>query len=372
MSRRAITRPASRRFVSALAPSSSGSASARTAAISSRSGNRFGSGHRRARVASRGLSIAGGSLRRLDVHDLELQRAARRGDLDRLALLLAHDRLADGRLVRQLVLGGVRLGGADDVVLDRLARPSRRGDAPWCRPRPRRVLISFFVMTRALRSRSSSIAMRASRWACSFFAVSYSAFSAMSPNSRRRGCGPRSRGACRSRGTRSPLELLAPVGCENDFLQDCAPPESAKRRRLRDRRPAGAMVPPALGWTSTTGGVPFPADAGRISRNPWWIGDVEIPTRLVLAPMAGVSVQAFRRQGRRYGAGLVCSEMVSCAGIEHRNERTLGYLRVASDEHPLAIQIFGSEPRAMARPRAWSRRRARTSSTSTSAAPCAR
>jgi nifR3 family TIM-barrel protein len=39
--------------------------------------------------------------------------------------------------------------------------------------------------------------------------------------------------------------------------------------------------------------------------------------------------------------------MVSCAGIEHRNERTLGYLRVASDEHPLAIQLFGSDPRAM-------------------------
>src|SRR6266542_4269281 len=38
----------------------------------------------------------------------------------------------------------------------------------------------------------------------------------------------------------------------------------------------------------------------------------------------------------------------SCAGIEHRNERTLGYLRVASDEHPLAIQIFGSEPSVMA------------------------
>src|SRR5204862_281951 len=64
--------------------------------------------------------------------------------------------------------------------------------------------------------------------------------------------------------------------------------------------------------------------------------------------MAGVSVQAFRRQGRRYGAGLVCSEMVSCAGLEHRNERTLGYLRVAADEHPLAIQIFGSEPSVMA------------------------
>ena len=83
-------------------------------------------------------------------------------------------------------------------------------------------------------------------------------------------------------------------------------------------------------------------------REAWSIGPVEIPTRLVLAPMAGVSVQAFRRQGRRFGAGLVCSEMVSCAGIEHRNERTLGYLRVASDEHPLAIQLFGSEPATMA------------------------
>jgi tRNA-dihydrouridine synthase B len=82
-------------------------------------------------------------------------------------------------------------------------------------------------------------------------------------------------------------------------------------------------------------------------RESWFIGPVEVPTRLVLAPMAGVSVQAFRRQGRRFGAGLVCSEMVSCAGIEHRNERTLGYLRVAEDEHPLAIQIFGSEPVAM-------------------------
>src|SRR3954451_8578570 len=83
-------------------------------------------------------------------------------------------------------------------------------------------------------------------------------------------------------------------------------------------------------------------------RESWFIDSVEIPTRVVLAPMAGVSVQAFRRQGRRFGAGLVCSEMVSCAGIEHRNEKTLGSLRVGSDEHPLAIQIFGSNPQAMA------------------------
>src|SRR5215204_2351931 len=83
-------------------------------------------------------------------------------------------------------------------------------------------------------------------------------------------------------------------------------------------------------------------------RESWTIGPVAVPTRVVLAPMAGVSVQAFRRQGRRFGAGLVCSEMVSCAGLSHGNERTLGYLKIASDEHPLAVQIFGSDPAVMA------------------------
>src|SRR5437588_75503 len=80
----------------------------------------------------------------------------------------------------------------------------------------------------------------------------------------------------------------------------------------------------------------------------WRIRDIEIPSRIVLAPMAGVSVQAFRRQGRRFGAGLVCSEMVSACGLHHGNERTLGYLRIAPDEHPLAVQIFGSDPGPMA------------------------
>ncbi len=80
----------------------------------------------------------------------------------------------------------------------------------------------------------------------------------------------------------------------------------------------------------------------------WQIGSVEIPSRIVLAPMAGVSVQAFRRQGRRYGAGLVCSEMVSACGLGHQNERTMNYLRIARDEKPLAVQIFGSDPPLLA------------------------
>ena len=92
----------------------------------------------------------------------------------------------------------------------------------------------------------------------------------------------------------------------------------------------------------------YPVDPMTKLTAAWHIGEVEIPSRIVLAPMAGVSVQAFRRQGRRYGAGLVCSEMVSSCGLSYGNERTLGYLRIARDEHPLAVQIFGSEAERMA------------------------
>jgi len=79
-------------------------------------------------------------------------------------------------------------------------------------------------------------------------------------------------------------------------------------------------------------------------RQSWKIGAVEIPSRLALAPMAGVSVQAYRRQARRFGAGLVWSEMVSAAGLEHGSRRTRDYLRVGYGEHPIALQVFGSEP----------------------------
>src|SRR5439155_3938062 len=145
------------------------------------------------------------------------------------------------------------------------------------------------------------------------------------------------------------LELLVPVGRENDFLQDCGPPGDpcTKTAGWADAPSGGGGWYSGRGCSSTAPGYDVRLMPANLLES-WRIGDVEIPTRVVLAPMAGVSVQAFRRQGRRYGAGLVCSEMVSCAGIEHRNERTLGYLRVAGDEHPLAIQIFGSDPPVMA------------------------
>src|SRR3954463_11216665 len=128
----------------------------------------------------------------------------------------------------------------------------------------------------------------------------------------------------------------------------CLQPASQRRKRGGCPPTRARMVHPVHDAVKSPGPATISAPVQVNLRETWWIGEVEIPGRLVLAPMAGVSVQAFRRQGRRFGAGLVCSEMVSCAGIEHRNERTLGYLRVGSDEHPLAIQIFGSDPPVMA------------------------
>ena len=211
--------------------------------------------------------------------------------------------------------------------------------------------------------------MRCSTRACSFFASSYSEFSAMSPNSRAtRIRSATSRRFSVERYSISCFSFVALFG-EDDFLgRRHAPPRKETRRRI------GAVAGKRYSRTASCARV-LRGYAFR-ERRPIAIflvdRAVEVPSRVVLAPMAGVSVQAFRRQGRRFGAGLVCSEMVSCAGFHHGNERTLGYLRIAADEHPLAVQIFGSEPALMARRRGWSRTPARTSSTSTSGAQCAR
>jgi len=78
------------------------------------------------------------------------------------------------------------------------------------------------------------------------------------------------------------------------------------------------------------------------------IGDVEIANRVLLAPLAGIGNWFVRLQARRHGAGMAVSEMVSSHAIHHRNERTLNeLLRIHPDEHPTAIQLFGSDPAVM-------------------------
>lgn len=73
----------------------------------------------------------------------------------------------------------------------------------------------------------------------------------------------------------------------------------------------------------------------------WQIGSVEIPNRVVVAPMAGITNSAFRVTVKEFGAGLVVCEMISDRGIQLRNKKTLEMLFIDETEHPLSIQIFG-------------------------------
>ncbi|HEY8082162.1 MAG TPA: tRNA-dihydrouridine synthase [Solirubrobacterales bacterium] len=82
--------------------------------------------------------------------------------------------------------------------------------------------------------------------------------------------------------------------------------------------------------------------------DPLRIGNVEIPNRVLLAPLAGIGNWFVRLQAKRYGAGLAVSEMISSFGLHHRNERTLRELmRIHPDEHPVSVQLFGHDPEVM-------------------------
>src|SRR5690349_24131260 len=82
--------------------------------------------------------------------------------------------------------------------------------------------------------------------------------------------------------------------------------------------------------------------------DPFRIGEVELPNRVLLAPLAGIGNWFVRLQAKRHGAGLAVSEMVSSFGLHHRNERTLRELmRIHPDEHPVSIQLFGHDAEVM-------------------------
>ena len=90
----------------------------------------------------------------------------------------------------------------------------------------------------------------------------------------------------------------------------------------------------------------MPAD--RPLTEPWTLQGIRIPNRVALAPLAGIGNWFVRLQARRFGAGLVVSEMVSSFGVHHGNERTTReMLRVHPDEHPVSLQLFGADPEVM-------------------------
>lgn len=75
----------------------------------------------------------------------------------------------------------------------------------------------------------------------------------------------------------------------------------------------------------------------------WYIDNVEIKNKIVLAPMAGISNTSYRKIIKEMGAGLIYAEMVSDKAITYGNQKTLDLLKMDESERPIAQQIFGSD-----------------------------
>lgn len=78
------------------------------------------------------------------------------------------------------------------------------------------------------------------------------------------------------------------------------------------------------------------------------IGTLTIETPVFLAPMAGVTDYPFRTLARRYGAGLVYSEMIASSQMIRAHRETLRMSTPCAEEHPMAVQLAGTDPAAMA------------------------
>jgi tRNA-dihydrouridine synthase B len=92
-------------------------------------------------------------------------------------------------------------------------------------------------------------------------------------------------------------------------------------------------------------------NADRQLTDPWTLGSLRVPNRVLLAPLAGIGNWFVRLQAKRYGAGMAVSEMVSSHAIHHGNEKTCKeMLRIDPAERaegPVAIQLFGEDPEIM-------------------------
>ncbi len=77
------------------------------------------------------------------------------------------------------------------------------------------------------------------------------------------------------------------------------------------------------------------------------IREIELDSPVILAPMAGVTNQAFKQIVREFGAGLIVTEMVNDKGLIHGNERTRKMIEITPEEHPVSHQLFGSDVQSM-------------------------
>jgi tRNA-dihydrouridine synthase B len=104
----------------------------------------------------------------------------------------------------------------------------------------------------------------------------------------------------------------------------------------------GTFVPHGHNWPMTV--------SERLAE-PWMLGNLRVPNRVLLAPLAGIGNWFVRLQAKRFGAGMAVSEMVSTHAIHYGNEKTcVEMLRIDPREHdggPVSIQLFGEDPAFM-------------------------
>lgn len=80
-----------------------------------------------------------------------------------------------------------------------------------------------------------------------------------------------------------------------------------------------------------------------LKKAPLKIRDLTIETPVIIAPMAGISTRAFRHIARKFGAELVCNEMVSDKAMHYGSSRTDRMLVCDPEDHPVSFQIFGHD-----------------------------
>ena len=73
------------------------------------------------------------------------------------------------------------------------------------------------------------------------------------------------------------------------------------------------------------------------------LNGIEVKSKVFLAPLAGYTNSVYRKLMVKYGAGLVCSEMISDKALCFDSKKTFEMLDIEDDEHPCALQIFGAD-----------------------------
>lgn len=73
------------------------------------------------------------------------------------------------------------------------------------------------------------------------------------------------------------------------------------------------------------------------------IGNIELKNKIIIAPLAGYTNQAYRQIMKEAGAALTYTEMISCKGLIYQSDNTWDLTKISANEHPVSLQLFGGE-----------------------------